>query len=96
MAKMNKDKKRDSFSLKVLEKNVTVNMFTIDKVKIGKSVIERKYLQKETQYLKNAKLYNTIINYFNKISNLSELEKEEIKKNIFSKISQSYRISRKK
>jgi serine/threonine kinase 38 len=96
MEKLNKDKKRNSFSPKKNEKNCTINVVTIDKVRIGKSIIERKYLQKETQYMKNAKLYNTIINYFNNISNLSENEKEEIKNKIFLKISQCYRISRQK
>ena len=83
-------------SLDELVKKGTISQSICDKVKLGSSIIEKKYYDKENQYQKNEKIYNTIITYFNNITYLSYLEKEELKKNIFKKISKYGRISRQK
>ena len=83
-------------SLDELVKKGTISQSIYDKVKLGSSIIEKKYYEKESQYQKNEKIYNTIISYFNDITYLSYLEKEEIKKNLFKKISKYERISRQK
>ena len=73
---------------------------TMDKVKIGTSVIEKKYKRKETKYNDNENLYNKINIYLNSINNtntnLSEQEKDDIKKSIFKKISNYNRLLRQK
>ena len=84
------------YSLEELVKLGRINKSTYDKVKLGSSIIEKKYLEKETQYSKNEKIYNTINNYFNNISYILDSEKEEMKKLIFRKISKYYRYSRQK
>ena len=71
------------FSLEELVKKGIIKQTTRDKVRLGASIIEKKYFEKENQYLKHEKIYNTIYNYFNNISNLSDSDKEEIKKIIF-------------
>ena len=89
------DNKIDSlYSLEELVKLGRINKSTYDKVKLGSSIIEKKYLEKETQYFKNEKIYNTINNYFNNISYIPDSEKEEMKKIIFRKISKYYRYPR--
>ena len=67
-----------------------------DKVKIGTSVIEKKYIQKETQYNNSENIHNKINSFFNNITSLSEYEKEEIKKQIYNKISKYNRLLRQK
>ena len=84
------------YSLEELVKLGRINKSTYDKVKLSSSIIEKKYLEKETQYSKNEKIYNTINNYFNNISYILDSEKEEMKKLIFRKISKYYRYSRQK
>ena len=83
-------------SLDELVKKGTISQSICDKVKLGSSIIEKKYYDKENQHQKYEKIYNTIITYFNNITYLSNLEKEEIKKNLFKKISKYGRISRQK
>jgi serine/threonine kinase 38 len=83
-------------SLDELVKKGTISQSICDKVKLGSSIIEKKYYDKENQHQKYEKIYNTIITYFNNITYLSYLEKEEIKKNLFKKISKYGRISRQK
>ena len=80
---------------RIIKKGI-IKQTTSDKVKLGASIIEEKYFEKENQYLKHEKIYNTINNYFNNISKLSDSDKEEIKKNIFHKISKYKRLSRQK
>ena len=87
------DKSNYLCSLEELVKKGIIKQTTSDKVRLGASIIEKKYFEKENQYFKHEKIYNTIYNYFNNISNLSESDKEEIKKNIFRKYS---RLSRQK
>ena len=84
------------YSLEELVKLGRINKSTYDKVKLGSSIIEKKYLEKESQYSKNEKIYNTINNYFNNISYILDSDKEEMKKLIFRKISKYYRYSRQK
>ena len=84
------------FSLEELVKKGIIKQTTRDKVRLGASIIEKKYFEKENQYLKHEKIYNTIYNYFNNISNLSDSDKEEIKKIIFQNISKYNRLSRQK
>ena len=79
-----------------LLKKGLISKTTCDKVKLGTSIIEKKYLEKENQYIKHEKIYNTINNYFNNITNISDSDKEEIKKILFRKISEYDRLSRQK
>ena len=83
-------------SLEELVKKGYINQKISDKVKLGRSIIEKKYFQKENQYMINEKIYNTINNYFNNIIYLSDSDKEEIKKLIFQKINGLKRLSRQK
>jgi len=94
--KSNDNNSNSLYSLEELVKLGRINKSTYDKVKLGSSIIEKKYLEKETQYFKNEKIYNTINNYFNNISYLTYSEKEEMKKAIFRKISKYYRYPRQK
>ena len=94
--KTNDNKINSLYSLEELVKLGRINKSTYDKVKLGSSIIEKKYLEKETQYFKNEKIYNEINNYFNNISYIPDSEKEEMKKVIFRKISKYYRYPRQK
>ena len=94
--KSNDNKTNFLYSLEELVKLGRINKSTYDKVKLGSSIIEKKYLEKENQYFKNEKIYNAINNYFNNISYMPESEKEEMKKVIFRKISKYYRYQRQK
>ena len=67
-----------------------------DKVKIGTSVLEKKYKKKETKYFDHENLCNKINIYLNSVNNLSEPEKEDIKKSIFKKINNYNRLLRQK
>ena len=82
--------------LEELVKKGLISYKTMDKVKIGTSVLERKYLSKESVYNKHQNLYNKINIYLNSITNLSEQEKEDIKNSIFKKISKYNRLLRQK
>jgi len=73
-----------------------INQKTMDKVKIGTSVIERKYKLKETQYINHENFYDKINIYLNSIINISEQEKEELKLLVFKKISKYKRLLRQK
>ena len=73
-----------------------INSKTMDKVKIGTSVLEKKYKKKETQYTDHENIYNKINIYLNSINYLSEQEKEDIKKSIFKKINNYNRLLRQK
>ena len=82
--------------LSELVKKGIISLKTMDKVKIGTSVLERKYKIKETQFINHENLYNKINLYLNNIESISEQEKEEIKKSIFKKISKYDRLLRQK
>ena len=84
------------YTLEDLVKKGLINQTTCDKVKLGASIIEKKYLEKENQYFKLENLYNIINNHFNNITNLSESEKEEIKYMFIQKIYNYNRLSRQK
>ena len=73
-----------------------INCKTMDKVKIGTSVLEKKYKKKETKYFDHENLCNKINIYLNSVNNLSESEKEDIKKSIFKKINNYNRLLRQK
>ena len=73
-----------------------INSKTMDKVKIGTSVLEKKYKKKETKYIEHENLCNKINIYLNSVNILSEPEKEEIKKSIFKKINNYNRLLRQK
>ena len=73
-----------------------INHKTMDKVKIGTSVIERKYKLKESQYINHENFYDKINIYLNSIINISEQEKEELKLLVFKKISKYKRLLRQK
>ena len=73
-----------------------INCKTMDKVKIGTSVLEKKYKKKETKYFDHENLCNKINIYLNSVNNLSEPEKEDIKKSIFKKINNYNRLLRQK
>ena len=88
--------KYNSLSLEELVKIGIISQNTCDKVKLGSSIIEKKYFEKENQHQKNENIYNLITNYFSNLTNLSYLDKEEIKKIIFKKISKYNRLSRQK
>ena len=83
-------------SLEELVKKGLISQSTSDKVKLGASIIEKKYFEKENQYFKHEKLYNIINNYFLNISSLSDSDKLEIKKLFLDKISKYNRLSRQK
>ena len=86
----------NKYTLEELVKKGTISQKIYDKVKLGTSIIEKKYYEKENQFSKYEKLENTINNYLNSISYLSDLDKEEIKKIIYQKISRYNRLSRQK
>ena len=90
------DNNSNYISLEDLQEKGLISKTTCDKVKLGTSIIEKKYLEKENQYIKHEKIYNTINNYFNNITNISDSDKEEIKKILFRKISEYDRLSRQK
>ena len=90
------DNNSNYISLEDLQEKGLISKTTCDKVKLGTSIIEKKYLEKENQYIKYEKIYNTINNYFNNITNISDSDKEEIKKILFRKISEYDRLSRQK
>ena len=92
----NSENNNNSYSLEELVKKGIIRQSTYDKVKIGTSIIEKKYFEKETQFEKNEKIYHSIVNYFNNIKNLSYSDKEEIKKNLFKKIGKYAEISHRK
>ena len=73
-----------------------ISQKTMDKVKIGTSVIERKYKLKESQYNNQEKIFNNINEFFNEINYLSNKEKEEIKNSIYNKMSKYNRLTRQK
>ena len=79
-----------------LVKKGIISQKTMDKVKIGTSVIERKYNLKEKQFHNHEIMNNKINSYFNNITNISDKEKEEIKKSIFNKMSKYNRLLRQK
>ena len=83
------------FLVELVNKGI-ISSKTMDKVKIGTSVIEQKYKNKESKYINHENLYNKINIYLNSITNISEQEKEEIKKLIFKKISKYNRLLRQK
>ena len=82
--------------LEELDIKGVINSKTMDKVKIGTSVLEKKYKKKETQYIDHENIYNKINIYLNSINYLSEQEKEDIKKSIFKKINNYNRLLRQK
>ena len=92
----NLNERNDLYSLEELVKKGYINQKTCDKIKLGRSIIEKKYFNKEKQYIINEKIYNTINNYFNNITFLADSDKEEIKKSIFQLITNSKRLSRQK
>ena len=79
-----------------LVKKGIISQKTMDKVKIGTSVIERKYNLKEKQFHNHEIMNDKINSYFNNITNISDKEKEEIKKSIFNKMSTYNRLLRQK
>ena len=83
------------FLVELVNKGI-ISSKTMDKVKIGTSVIEQKYKNKESKYINHENLYNKINIYLNNITNISEQEKEEIKTLIFKKISKYNRLLRQK
>ena len=83
------------FLVELVNKGI-ISPKTMDKVKIGTSVIEQKYKSKESKYINHENLYNKINTYLINITNISEQEKEEIKKRIFKKISKYNRLLRQK
>ena len=94
------DEEENSFPnfhfLEQLVSKGVINHKTMDKVKLGTSVIERKYKLKETQYINHENLYDKINIYLNSIINISEQEKEELKLLVFKKISKYKRLLRQK
>ena len=98
MMKESSDEQNSKYicSLEELVKKGYINQKISDKVKLGRSIIEKKYFQKENQYIINEKIYNTIHNYFKNKINLSDSDKEEIKKLIFQKIYGLKRLLRQK
>ena len=78
-------------SLEQLLKSKKISQLTFDKVTIAKKYIERKYNLKT---IKNIE-WNTIMDKINKL-NISEEEKEKVKKDIYEKEVQKYRKQREK
>ena len=82
---------RKEYSLKELLERKKITQKTYTKVSIVKEYIERKYNLKT---LKNME-WNDIIEKIDNL-NLSEAEKEKVKKNIFEKEAEKYRKKREK
>ena len=78
-------------SLEELLKEKRISQRTYDKAKIAKQLIERKYNLKD---IKSAE-WGVILEKINSLD-LSEKEKEKIKKEIFTQESSKYRFSREK
>ena len=85
-----------TYTLEELVKKGTISQKIYDKVKLGTSIIEKKYYEKENQFAKYEKIDNTINSYFKNITYISDLNKAEIKKIIYQKISRYNRLSRQK
>ena len=83
-------------SLDDLQKTGILSRINIDKIKLTKSIIEKKYQNKENQYFKILKTISEIKNYLNTITIISDKDKEELKKSISKKINENQRLLRQK
>ena len=62
-----------TYTLEELVKKGTISQKIYDKVKLGTSIIEKKYYEKENQFAKYEKIDNTINSYFKNITYISDL-----------------------
>ena len=81
-------------SLEDLLKTGIISKISRDKIKLTKSIIEKKYKKKETQYSKNLKFATEINDYLNTITIISDKDKESIKRSIFKKINENQKLLR--
>ena len=83
-------------NLDMLVKNKIISSFTAEKVKIYKSIIEKKYLKLGEREEKKKKFLNKIEKYLSTISSLTKQEKEDIKLIGLIQENQIYKLTRKK
>ena len=81
-------------SLEDLLKKGIINKITCDKIKLTKSIIEKKYQKKESQYFRNLQTLTEINNYLNTINVISDKEKKDIKKSIIKTINENQKLLR--
>jgi len=83
-------------TLETLQKEGKITSKTLERVKIARSYIEQKYNMKKFLDEKNKKKWKIIDDFLDKQSNLSVLDKEEIKKEVIKKSSEILRMNSKK
>ena len=91
-----KNNKNNYPSLETLQKEGKISLKTLERVKIARSYIEQKYNMKKFLDEKNKKKWKIIDEFLENQSNLSEIDKEEIKKEVIKKTSELLRMNRKK
>ena len=82
-------------SLEQLYKEGRITLQTVERVKIAKSYIEKKYDMKKLKEEKRKKEWDQINEYLNN-AQLSQSDKEEIKQTALKKVSESLRKVRRK
>ena len=92
----NNNKNNNYPSLETLQKEGKISLKTLERVKIARSYIEQKYNMKKFLDEKNKKKWKIIDEFLENQSNLSEIDKEEIKKEVIKKTSELLRMNRKK
>ena len=92
----NNNKNNNYPSLETLQKEGKISLKTLERDKIARSYIEQKYNMKKFLDEKNKKKWKIIDEFLENQSNLSEIDKEEIKKEVIKKTSELLRMNRKK
>ena len=81
----NNSGKENNLSIEQLLKDGKISQITVERVKIAKSIIEKKYDMKRIKEEKKRKEWENINEYLNHQTTLSLTEKEEIKQSIKKK-----------
>ena len=92
----NNSGKENNPSIQQLLKDGKISQITVERVKIAKSIIEKKYDMKRIKEEKKRKEWENINEYLNHQTTLSLTEKEEIKQSIKKKEYELYRKNRQK
>ena len=95
-SKNNINNKNNYPSLETLQKEGKISLKTLERVKIARIYIEQKYNMKKFLDEKNKKKWKIIDEFLDNQSNLSVIDKEEIKKEVIKKTSELLRMNRKK
>ena len=95
-SKNNINNKNNYPSLETLQKEGKISLKTLERVKIARIYIEQKYNMKKFLDEKNKNKWKIIDEFLDNQSNLSVIDKEEIKKEVIKKTSELLRMNRKK